>query len=132
VWREGRSGVEHNQIYASTKVRKTLDTTLSVKKARVIFAFVCAPTSFLFAQSAPSISSGPPDVLYAQSALLQFFDQPRFAPHSSDDPLYSPFASPLSSSIPDDQQLSTQVQTAHEAAGFVFFSDYCQMMWSTT
>jgi hypothetical protein len=46
-------------------------------------AFLCAPTSFLFAQSAASISSGPPDVLYAQSELLRSLEQSWFRPLSS-------------------------------------------------
>jgi hypothetical protein len=44
---------------------------------------ICAPWPPLFAQAAPSISSGPPDVLYAQSELLRSLEQSWFRPLSS-------------------------------------------------
>ena len=65
-----------------------------------VLASVCSCGSALLAQQVVDLASGPRDVLYSQSQLLQSIDQAWFVPSSSSDSVASLFDSTYSITVP--------------------------------
>jgi len=75
---------------------------------RYVFLFAlacfCSPRSVLFAQEAVDLTSGPRDVLYAQTRLLQSIDQAWSVPLSPAFSVDSPLTVPSRASLASDKQ----------------------------